>query len=389
MKLASPDPISARGSGIGLSELANLDFLRSVAVLLVFGSHYFDIQFGLGKNGSFLWHLGQLGVLIFFVHTSLVLMWSLERSNLPGRQSFAPFYVRRALRIYPLSIVCVLFAYYFDARWVPANLLQNLTLTQYLLLGSASGPRVPPTVTPLWSLPLEIEMYVALPVLFLIFRNRSVKLLAATWGASVALACIQPRFGEGFAILRYVPCFLAGVMAWRLIRERDRQWLPAWLWPFAIALVSLIWMVSTEKHLSLFIAAFGLFLGLAIPLFLDLRWDKLKVTSKIIARYSYSIYLSHFPIMVYITNSHTPDHPPFRIIPPMPLIRHYARPINAFLIVGLTAVASLTLYHGIEEPGIRLGRAMAQWIARGSNQREMGTPIVKAPESSVAKTISG
>jgi peptidoglycan/LPS O-acetylase OafA/YrhL len=153
MKLASPSPKPATGSGVGLPESANLDFLRSAAVLLVFGSHYLDIRAGLGNN-NFLWHLGQLGVLIFFVHTSLVLMWSLERSYLPGRQLFAPFYVRRILRIYPLSIVCVLFAYCFDARWVPANVLQNLTLTQYLFLGSAPGPRVPPTVTPLWSLPL-------------------------------------------------------------------------------------------------------------------------------------------------------------------------------------------------------------------------------------------
>src|SRR6266700_312428 len=62
-------------------ESANLDLLRSAAVLLVFGVHYYDIRNGGLEKWSLPWHLGQLGVLIFFVHTALVLMWSLERSD--------------------------------------------------------------------------------------------------------------------------------------------------------------------------------------------------------------------------------------------------------------------------------------------------------------------
>lgn len=349
-------------------ESANLDFLRSVAVLLVFCNHYFDIQYGLGATGTLLWHLGQLGVLIFFVHTSLVLMWSLERSSLHGGSLIAPFYVRRALRIYPLSSVCVLFAYCFDAHWSPVHLWQNLTLTQYLFLKDPPG--VPPSITPLWSLPLEVEMYVALPVLFHVFRNRSFKLLVSIWGASAALAFVQPRLGEGFAIFRYVPCFFGGVIAWRLIRGRDRRWLPGWSWPPVIAIVSLIWMASMDRYLPFFTAVFGLTLGLAIPLFREIQWDKLRAASKIIARYSYGIYLSHFPVMIYIMSGQNHDHPWFKVIPPMPVIWHYARPINACLVVALTAVLSVALYHGIEEPGIRLGRLMAKWLVNPSKAEQ-------------------
>ena len=81
-----------------------MDLLRSVAVLVVFFTHYFDLQYGFGATWTLLWHLGQLGVLIFFVHTSLVLMWSLERSSLQRGKLVAPFFLRRAFRIYPLSI---------------------------------------------------------------------------------------------------------------------------------------------------------------------------------------------------------------------------------------------------------------------------------------------
>src|SRR3981081_1365808 len=81
---------------------ANLDFLRSTAVLLVYFTHLYGIYTGRGMKWDLFWHIGQLGVLIFFVHTCLVLMWSLERSGLQGIKLFAPFYVRRILRLYPL-----------------------------------------------------------------------------------------------------------------------------------------------------------------------------------------------------------------------------------------------------------------------------------------------
>jgi peptidoglycan/LPS O-acetylase OafA/YrhL len=221
MKANNLDPTYAPAVSPSFHESANLDFLRSIAVLLVFGTHYYDIRGGAGAMWSIPWRVGQLGVLIFFVHTSLVLMWSLERTSAQGQRLVAPFYARRAFRIYPLSMTCVLFAYFFDAQWSPENFWQNLTLTQYVLFKGKLS--LPPTVTPLWTLPLEIEMYVALPLLFLLLRHRPVKLLVAIWGASIAAACVLPRLGDGMTIFRYVPCFLGGVMAWRLMRVRDNR----------------------------------------------------------------------------------------------------------------------------------------------------------------------
>jgi peptidoglycan/LPS O-acetylase OafA/YrhL len=360
-----------------LNESANLDFLRSIAVLSVFVTHYYDIRTGAGAMCSIPWHLGLLGVLIFFVHTSLVLMWSLERTSTQGQRLVAPFYARRIFRIYPLSMTCVLFAYFFDAQWSPVNFWQNFTLTQYVL---SKGHKllVPPTITPLWTLPLEIEMYVALPMLFLLLRHRPVKLLVAIWGASIVAAYTLPSLGDAFTIFKYVPCFLGGVMAWRLIRVRDTRRLPGWLWPAAIAAVSCVWMRANERYLPLFIAVLGMSLGLAIPLFHEIQSKAVRTASQIVARYSYGIYLSHFPIMLYIMNSDR--HHWFKIIPPMPVIRHYGGPIHALLVVILTSVASLALYRGIEEPGIRLGRGVARWLAAphaGATQQGLEMEMVK------------
>jgi len=52
--------------------------------------------------------MGRFGVLIFFVHTSYALMKSLDRMNLRRNSLFLEFYIRRAFRIYPLSVLCVL-----------------------------------------------------------------------------------------------------------------------------------------------------------------------------------------------------------------------------------------------------------------------------------------
>jgi peptidoglycan/LPS O-acetylase OafA/YrhL len=247
-------------------------------------------------------------------------------------------YLRQAPRAYarkPKSIVCVLFAYLFDTRWVPANLWPNLTLTQYLFI-----PRgvvaIPPLVTPLWSLPLEVEMYVALPVLFLLFRNRPIRLLAIVWGVAVAIACVQPRLGDRFTILEYVPCFLGGVMAWRVMRGADRRRISASLWPLAIAVISGIWMAAPEKHGVLYEATFGISLGAAMPLFREIQSDKIRSAAAVVARYSYGIYLCHFPIMVYVLSSPSASHPLFRFLPPMPRFRHFSRPIDLVVILALS-----------------------------------------------------
>ncbi|MFZ0523950.1 MAG: acyltransferase [Candidatus Acidiferrales bacterium] len=358
MKTIGPPDAITNSEAFSFRDSTNLDFLRSAAVLMVFCVHFYDIWTGTGKNWGFVWHIGQLGVMMFFVHTCLVLMWSLDRSSLQGWRLFKSFYVRRAFRLYPLSIVCVLLAYYIDLYWQPVNLWQSLTLTQYLFY--ANHPVFPPAFTPLWSLPLEVEMYVALPALFLIFRTRPVKTLIAFWGVSVVTAVIQPEMGDRFLILRYVPCFLGGVIAWRLMRERDRVQFAAWLWPLAIAISSAVWMIAGGKFLPLGIAAFGICLGLAIPLFREIRWSAVTKASKIIARYSYGIYLTHFPIMVYVLSS--PQYRRFKVIPPFHQLRHFARPVDFTLVAILTAATSVALYHLVEHPGIRLGQKVARSI---------------------------
>jgi hypothetical protein len=87
------------------NELANMDLFRTFAVLLVFIGHLFVFLRirGLGD-------IGHLGVLFFFVHTSLVLVLSMDRLGLTDSSLYGVFLLRRVFRIYPLSVLGVVVA---------------------------------------------------------------------------------------------------------------------------------------------------------------------------------------------------------------------------------------------------------------------------------------
>jgi hypothetical protein len=133
----SPLPITTMPTAY----LTNLDGIRTIAVLLVVVSHLL-LQLTNGGEPAFYSFrtMGRVGVAIFFVHTTLVLMASLARHG----PTAIPFYVRRIFRIYPLSVAVVLF--FALLQWLShmptdtGELLSNLFLVQNLT-GDASLPR--------------------------------------------------------------------------------------------------------------------------------------------------------------------------------------------------------------------------------------------------------
>jgi len=322
-------------------EFANLDLLRSVAVLSVFFSHLHDIV--THRGGEVAWHFGQMGVLIFFVHTSLVLMESMDRLAIKGRAFYSTFYVRRWFRIYPLSIFSVLSVYAFNIapgvdqvarNWNLKELLANLSLTQNLFYKDSM-------LGVLWTLPLEVQMYIVLPFLFVIFRNRPLAWLFALWVATIPIALVQPRISGRLEVVGFVPCFLGGVLAWR-ISKMVKPKLPGWLWPLGFAAVCPVWMVASRQYNMLYRWAFCLVLGCTIPWFRQIDWNWLTVPAKLVARYSYGIYLSHIALMMLC----------FRGL----AWQSTAAVWLAFVVLAVgTPVA---MYHLLEHPMIAVGRKL-------------------------------
>jgi peptidoglycan/LPS O-acetylase OafA/YrhL len=338
---------------------ANLDLVRSCAVLCVFFAHFRDLITGTGAHVS--WLFGQMGVLIFFVHTSLVLMLSLERSStrLTGGRLALDFYVRRLFRIYPLSIVCVTLAFLAIVPtgthpWPWSTYLSNLALTMNLTY----SPQMWPV---LWTLPLEVQMYVVLPVLFLWLRRRALGWAVAAWALAVVAGIVQPHVSGRLSVAEYAPCFLAGVIAWRLLHTVRPRIAGGW-WPVGFAATTVIFLVAPRYNEEYYRWAFCLTLGCAIPWFADLRWAPLVSVSRTVAKYSYGIYLSHFSILT--------------------LAFTFEGVERWLLLVGLAVSVPVAVFHGIEQPMIDLGR----WIATRSTPATRSAaawPVVAAAQRKV------
>ncbi|MEZ4403429.1 MAG: acyltransferase [Kofleriaceae bacterium] len=332
----------------------NLDILRAIAVVTVVVDHLIPTLRFRGHEvphrlQELTLHIGQAGVLAFFVHTSLVLMYSLERLTAPRRWSIVwRFYVRRALRIYPLAVVCVLGVVALgwpEASWkayhapTTQEIVANLLLVQNLWTGHS-------VLTPLWSLPYEVEMYLVLPLLYAVVRRRHglAVILAGIAGATVGGYALRKLEHGHMNLAAYVPCFLAGIACYRL-RDRWQPWAPGWLWPAAV--VGLVggycWIHADSEPLIYWYGwVLCMALALLIPLFRDCEVRWLNRAAAQVATYSYGVYLLHVPAL----------HIVFALWRPGPL----GLEVAAF--AGLTAVFAVAAYHLIEAPMVRLGRRL-------------------------------
>jgi peptidoglycan/LPS O-acetylase OafA/YrhL len=329
---------------------ANLDLLRTVAVLLVLAQHlcrrmYIDQVAWMQTS----W--GYFGVLLFFVHTCLVLMSSMERTELLGWPLVKNFAIRRVFRIYPLSVLTVVAALSLhldsDINGIrglshgpfPGVLgaVSNLLLVQNLTHSES-------IVNVLWSLPLELQMYVFLPLLFLWIRRKNMTWpLLGLWATSVivALAELHLAGASGLSILLFVPCFLPGVIAYSLpYRPRIGS---VWWLAFILLLILLFTLrpvLSTGWILCLA-------LGVMIPQFKEIRSYGVRWVSNRVATYSYGIYLSH-QFCIWLALGVLAAWPLFLKIP--------------LLILMLIALPVL-LYHAVERPMIRVGSRLAARFA--------------------------
>ncbi len=297
--------------------------------------------------------LGLFGVLLFFVHTSLVLTQSMERGGLSGWPFFRDFYIRRFFRIYPLAIVAVVAALVLrldsDVNGV-AGLSHaisppgKLTIVSHLLL-IQNLFHIKSIVNVLWSLPFEVEMYVLLPMLFVfICSRRRVRLLLALWLVSLGLAVVQPHVAlfSRLSILVFAPNFLAGLIAFVVPRIRRFN---ALFWPVVILGSALVFTIKPMRYTGWILC---LLLGFLIPQFNELNSPWLRMFSNRIATYSYGIYLSH----------------QFSIWFTFDILRWQPAYVKVPILAALLILLPVVLYHCIEKPligvGVRLATAVNQ-----------------------------
>ena len=193
----------------------------------------------------------------------------------------------------------------------------------------------------LWSLPYEMQMYLVLPLLFLVANSRGgiYRLLGCVAVAALVGVLLPDARWHGWEMPRYVPCFLAGVICYRFSLDQ-KPVLPAWSWPLFIAAITLVYLAKPGIKAGWVCC---LILALGIPYFAELRHGLLVRVCHLIAKYSYGIYLMHF-ICLWIA---------FQVMETAP---HWVRFASFFALVAVTSVAA---YHAIEHPFILLGKRLA------------------------------
>jgi len=336
----------------------NLDLLRSVAVLSVVACHLMTATgMSVGYGGSVSSTLGDFGVYIFFVHTALVLMGSLEREGTRGGW-VTSFYLRRAFRIYPLAIVAVLLvvatgepgAGHAAPLVVATSGFPRITtravLSDLALVQNLTGQ--PSLLGPVWTLPIELQMYLLLPACFLAARRGAAAVGTMFVAFAVAyLAVAHPAVPllARFTVFAYGPCFLGGVVAYFLMRHmRTRAQLPGWTFAVVVTAAAIyISVVLPYRHLPLIWLA-PLAIGCALPFVRNASSSRITRAAHTLCTYSYGVYLFHVPVIW------------------LSVIRLHAFP---WPVRVATPVAGITLlpwlgYRILERPMIDFGKRLAR-----------------------------
>jgi len=160
----------------------NLDGLRFFSFFLVFLSHVFIVDHSYISDSS--WYKamrfmfftqGGLGVSFFFVLSGFLISYLLmSEKDYTGKIHVTSFYIRRALRIWPLYYFCVFFGFVIfpilkrKFGQVPDEtadpILCSLFLNNFNTI--RNGPPDASVLSVLWSVAIEEQFYLVWPILF-------------------------------------------------------------------------------------------------------------------------------------------------------------------------------------------------------------------------------
>lgn len=335
---------------------ADIEGLRSVAVLLVVGSHLIVWPEG-----------GFVGVDVFFVISGYLITGILIRQlEVRGTISFVDFYRRRFLRIVPAALLvlilttAVTWLVFFPVRalattWdalFSAVFVENWNLisrgTQYF-----ASTSVPSPFQHYWSLSVEEQFYLLWPWLLILaaalFRSQRARRRALAAGlvvgilVSFALACVESELRPSVAY------FSTATRAWELgigalvallpksvsAALGDRPHATIWLTGLALIVVSAFVITDSTTFPGPW-AAIPV-LGTAAILFSDRagRWQLglSNPVARYIGKISYSLYLWHWPVIVFLV-----------VLIPHPAVWQLG--IAFALMLALSALS----YHWVETP---------------------------------------
>ena len=299
-----------------------LDILRILAACIVFAVHFLHLlQFPLGDASG---RLGQGAVIVFFVLSGFVIAYSTNAMS-TGRK----YVVSRLSRLYSVvapALVLTAVLLFVGERINPSaysavlrgSEWPRLALSAVFLQNSLKFSAAPTTNGPFWSLSYEFWYYCLFGA-FLFIRAKWLKYA----GLALIAILICPN------ILLLLPCWLAGVVAFRLSKRLSFAVWTASAGFFLASLASICaFAFSPDLPMQLGKPPFyfsnrfltdwvcSILLGLAILFFDQMRLGAVKAhvhsRVRLIADHTFSLYLYHYPILLFFSAlfaSHLASYP--------------------------------------------------------------------------------
>jgi peptidoglycan/LPS O-acetylase OafA/YrhL len=360
--------------------IKSLDGVRAIAIVLVMSLH------------TGIMHFGWLGVQLFFVLSGYLItgiLWKEKDRSAPVFQKVKKFWVRRALRIFPLyfgylfvlGITYLLFHFPESYR----TYMPYLMSYTYNFTRTISGWKLDPAFAHLWSLAIEEQFYLLFPLILLLSPRRFIPIfmvlvIAITPLSRYLLAQYyshQGFRGEALATIVYWNTlshldafFMGGLIPVLSLDKLIKKPHFVLLGAVALALMAGIWNFATQSQHNFYLTDFGysfghtenyvyvwqysvldlLFAGLLLVLVSDHCRNVFPRLKKVlenkwfvnVGRVSYGMYIYHWLIWFY-------------------LFENWIKPQNVFMKVSLFIpyvallylVASVS-YKYYEAPFIRL-----------------------------------
>ena len=366
-------------AGQEIKKYEYIDLLRAFAILGVLLVHASQVAGRLHPVVLYWANYGQMGVQLFFVASSLTLCLSASERK---EGSVRNFFIRRLFRIAPLYYFGIIF--YFIWRVCLAKIGANVPTAPYdyswwavvlnvLFLHGFSQDHFNHVVPGGWSISVEMTFYLLFPLLF-----ASLSRLGAGWFAlltvmlTMASLCAQVFIFNRVGLtnnefcflyasfLNQLPVFLIGLLTFKLI---DRKIGVGGI-GLAVGFVLAAWYLLNNRahdtgfdgllYASLSAVAFGI---------VTIRLSTAKIPRTIwlmvlqkVGQKSFSMYLMHFAVLDVLVMVFSRAGLAGIASPEMRLLILFSA------LVALSYTISLATGRLIEQPGMRLGRRLIDWL---------------------------
>ncbi|WP_413668452.1 acyltransferase family protein [Mucilaginibacter sp. Mucisp86] len=315
------------------------------------------------------------GVILFFLLSGFCISLPYVGNN-ARKLNLEEYAIRRFLRIYPPYLIAIIFTLIIEFILLKVYALPVAPYTSYLANVFMVQNYTTGALTSngaLWTLPVELELYIAFPLVFYLLKNWGDKALMIITGI-VSLTTLslfisgQFWLGSDFAMYWVVWC--AGVLLAREYANGTLSKPSAWLLVTAVITIGLAVVLQVRgtpsPYLELLFGFFYLML-LWLGISTEYRWNKyiprsiVKVMN-VLGTCSFSLYLIHKPV--------------FGLIGIIWVSYFGSKPINFLIPVGfsiLMVCMAWGFYLLIEAPT----HALAKKLSRTKKQQAVVIPLNK------------